>query len=506
MTTILFENIGGGETETPPPAGAGTGSFALRCVAYGEVTGGMGTMSLRLRMAGAGEGGAELEEPSIAIGECSLRLIAGYSFGPEVAEPAEMTGSLRIVGGFASGGTGYSTDAVGDMQFVLNGAGLGPYPEGEGGGGGEDGPGFPPDYDAVYLSDTLQGEDSIAAGLTVRIASELIAASQVRSEWTARGEMADGLAFGTQLEAIYRELLISSLEFSETAGIDHIALVRMHDALLLDGTCASSLEASVLLADAIAFGTLLSAAEILTLADSLAFSEAVAQSYHGAALLVDSLLASDTGTASASFTVLLSDALALDLEQSVTMDLRAVLRDGLRFVGHLHFNDEQHIAWSMNTDTRALTKFTNYPFNSFLRTPSGKTYGVSEGALCRLGGDTDAGEPINAKLRLGMSDLGTRRVKRTPALYVGFTGDGDMRIKAIYTSPVDGQREAHVYRMKPRLGDNPDANRRKIGKGLKAVYFDYELENVDGSDFSIDVIEIHVLPLDRRLRGDAGRP
>lgn len=503
MATILFEQIGGGETETPPPEGTCYGSLRLGGNIYADA--GLAYLhgALRLRAAGAGEGGEELEPPSIAIVEGSLQLLSGYIHGPLVAEPGECSGSLQLVGGFPDGSAAYDTDALCIGALGLSGTIVGTQDIGDSPG---EIPPPPPGYDAVYLSDALTGTEAMTGDLTVRLASELAVVSDVRTEWTTHGLLQDSLAFSEQLDAIYREILISSLEFSETAGIDHIALVRMHDALLLDGTCASSLEASVLLADAIAFGTLLSAAEILTLADSLAFSEAVAQSYHGAALLVDSLLASDAGTASASFTVLLSDALALDLEQSVTMDLRAVLRDGLRFVGHLHFNDEQHIAWSMNTDTRALTKFTNYPFNSFLRTPSGKTYGVSEGALCRLGGNTDAGEQINAKLRLGMSDLGTRRVKRTPALYVGFTGDGDMRIKAIYASPVDGQREAHIYRMKPRLGDNPDANRRKIGKGLKAVYFDYELENVDGSDFSIDVIEIHVLPLDRRLRGDAGRP
>lgn len=499
--TILFEQIDDGETETPPPAGSGIGSLRLRCVGYGEVSGGMGTMSLRLRMGGVGEGGSELEEPMIAIGEMSMALASGYSFGPLVAEPAEGSMSLRLRGGFASGTTGYDTDAVGDMALRLSMYGMGPWDPDD-----PDAPPPPPDHDSVLLSDWLSGSESLTTNMTVRLASELRAVSRIRAEWTTNGALADSLAFGDQLDAIYRELLTSSMEFGETAGIDHIAMVRLHDALLLDGTCSSSLEAAVLLADAIAFGTMLSAAEILTLADSLEFSDAVAQSYHGAALLVDSLLAGDTGVASASFTVLLSDAIALDAEQTVTMDLLAVLRDGLSFVSHLSFNDEQYIAWAMNVDTRALTKFTNYPFNSFLRTSSGKAYGIAEGALCRLGGGTDAGEPINAKLRLGMSDLGSRRVKRTPAMYLGFTGNGDMYIKAIQASPVDGQREAHIYRMHPRLGDNPETSRRKIGRGLKAVYFDYEIENIEGSDFSIDVIEIHVLPLDRRLRGDAGRP
>lgn len=503
MTTILFEEIEGGETETPPPAGSCHGSLRLTGNLFADASLAYCSGTLSLRMGGVGEGGEELAPPSISILEGSLQLLSGYIHGPLVAEAGEISGSLRVTGGFPGGSAAYGTDALLVAALALSGSLVGVPEIGDDPG---EMPPAGPTYDAVYLSDTLAGAEAYAAELTVLLASELAMASGMRTEWTTSGLLQDNLAFSEQLEAIYRELLASSLEFSETAGIDHIAMIRMHDALLLDGTCASSLEAAVLLADAIAFGTMLSAAEILLLADSVEFSEAVAQSYHGAALLVDSLLAGETGTASATFTVLLSDAIALDAEQTVTMDLLAVLRDGLSFVSHLSFNDEQYIAWAMNADTRALTKFTNYPFNSFLRTPSGKTYGVSEGALCRLGGETDAGEPINAKLRLGMSDLGDRRIKRTPALYVGFSGDGDMFIKAIQASPVDGQREAHIYRMHPRVGDNPETSRRKIGKGLQAVYFDYELENIEGSDFSIDVIEIHVVPLDRRLRGDVGRP
>ena len=42
------------------------------------------------------------------------------------------------------------------------------------------------------------------------------------------------------------------------------------------------------------------------------------------------------------------------------------------------------------------------------------------------------------------------------------------------------------------------------GRGLKAVYFDFIAENVEGSDFEFDVIEFKPLYLERRLRGKAG--
>ena len=42
---------------------------------------------------------------------------------------------------------------------------------------------------------------------------------------------------------------------------------------------------------------------------------------------------------------------------------------------------------------------------------------------------------------------------------------------------------------------------RAVQRGLKAVDWDFEIENVDGGDFELSSIEFRPLILDRRTRG-----
>lgn len=206
---------------------------------------------------------------------------------------------------------------------------------------------------------------------------------------------------------------------------------------------------------------------------------------------------------SATFAIALRDTLDLTDAAAVTAELLAALRDNIGFVARLHTETGDYIAWAMNTATRGMTRFTNYPFNSFM-TVGDKTYGIAENGRYLLGGSTDAGEPINASIRLGMSSFGSMKLKRIPEAYLGYTADGQMQLKVIYASLTDGLREAYVYTLHPQVAGSQREGRIKIGRGLKSVYFDFELVNVDGADFSLDVVTVRPLILDRLLRGNAG--
>lgn len=318
---------------------------------------------------------------------------------------------------------------------------------------------------------------------------------------TAR--LTDSLSLDDALSLVFRELLADGLTLGDTLAIDYAAIARMVDALLLSGAVDTSAEAFAVIHEAMTFGVVGGGYPLVPLDDSLELGDSIAQTYAAIARLVDALALEAGMTPTATLAVVMADTLALGTTQDTHLDAVSVLRDRLDFVLQFAIDDEQYVAWSMNTDSKAASRYTNYPFNSFMRIGD-RYYGATDAGLYRLGGADDAGEPINAALRLGMSSLGTRVLKRIASGYLGYTSSGDLRLKVIVADSTTGAREAHVYRLYATGAGSAREGRIKVGKGLKSVYYDFQVENVDGADFELDVIEILPIYLERRIRGNAG--
>ena len=107
-------------------------------------------------------------------------------------------------------------------------------------------------------------------------------------------------------------------------------------------------------------------------------------------------------------------------------------------------------------------------------------------------------DSITARLRSGLTDLGTRVAKRAPEMYLGYRADGDVLLKVITTSET-GAKVEDWYRLEARPAQDIRESRFKIGRGIKSVYYGWELCNVDGADFEVDSLEWRPLKLDRRL-------
>jgi hypothetical protein len=95
-------------------------------------------------------------------------------------------------------------------------------------------------------------------------------------------------------------------------------------------------------------------------------------------------------------------------------------------------------------------------------------------------------------------------VKGIDAAYLGYTAAGDLLLKVVKADSTTGAREAHVYRLYATGAGSMREGRVKVGKGLEAVYYDFQVENVDGAAFDVDVIEIIPVAAQRRVRGNAG--
>ena len=169
---------------------------------------------------------------------------------------------------------------------------------------------------------------------------------------------------------------------------------------------------------------------------------------------------------------------------SVSADSLVSVLTGLQFVAD--FTD----GWAYNLNTGAGSFYEGFRFNSFALI-DGEYYGANEAGIFRLGGDADDSAPIDMTITLGTSNLGSSRVKRVPAAYVGAESGQPL----VLTCRVEGQEYRYMF---SRATATMAPAKVQIGKGLAGVYWQLELSNTAGADAEIDALELLVAPSDRR--------
>ena len=200
-----------------------------------------------------------------------------------------------------------------------------------------------------------------------------------------------------------------------------------------------------------------------------------------------------------SLTFLVSDSMALSDGVLSVAEMYALIRDGVAMVGRFRLDTGEYIAWVINTESSGVSTYTNYPFNSFA-VVGGVAFGLTSTGMHALDADDDEGDAINARLRVGLTDMGSRMLKNVSEAYIGFTSDEKMLLRTITPDPVTGERKAVTYNMNAVGNASLAPQRFETGKGVKAVDWDFELENVDGADFELHSVEFLPVKMSRRTR------
>lgn len=153
---------------------------------------------------------------------------------------------------------------------------------------------------------------------------------------------------------------------------------------------------------------------------------------------------------------------------------------------------DTYAAVCLNLESGAATEYTNYQFNSFANF-NGETYAATSAGLYKLGGNTDAGSAIAASFKTGLTDFGSSHKKQIIRGWVNLRNDGSMLLKAS-----NGEQLEASYRI-TTTSTRIHPDRFKLGRGLKNVYWQFEMENVSGADFEIDRLEVIPLMLQRKV-------
>ncbi len=150
---------------------------------------------------------------------------------------------------------------------------------------------------------------------------------------------------------------------------------------------------------------------------------------------------------------------------------------------------------AMHTESSALSTYSNFKFNSFAQF-NGVYLGANDAGVFALTGATDDGAAIAASARLGVTDFSTSHQKRVDRCYVGYRTDGSMVLRV-----TTDEQKVRDYLLAATGKTGIHGNHVRIGKGLAARYWQFEIMNKDGADFELDMLELKPTPLRRRVGG-----
>ncbi len=209
-----------------------------------------------------------------------------------------------------------------------------------------------------------------------------------------------------------------------------------------------------------------------------------------------SMYSSITGSSTLATLTILDAAVQDTIEGTVTMTYSAIMQAVMEFEAQVFAGipvyAEDAEVWVVNDETGASVAYESYDFNSFAQF-RGASYGVKPDGVYLLEGDGDGASPIRSSVNFGKHDFGTSAKKSIPNCYIGASSSGDLYLQ------VTANGVTHTYQTN-RNEDFLQAQRIKIGKGLIANYFTFELFNEVGADFELDSIEFTPAVLTRRVR------
>lgn len=314
----------------------------------------------------------------------------------------------------------------------------------------------------------------------------------------------DAVSFHDAMAVVLRELVNDGFDFDAALTDNYTAISRVMDALRVAGLAATQLDAYNTVIAAIAFQVLVDMFAKEQITDAVAFNAASAQVLIAIAQLVDQIIMEATEANTLSMGVVLHESVALAAEAGGALEAHAAVREAIALSLRLNLDNQNYVAYVLNTDSKQLTSYDNYPFNSLIAFERGDQYGMTPDGIRRLGGGTDDGDPIRAQFRLAFTNLGSSALKRMQAAYLGISATGDMRVKVYVNNRQTRKRDVYYYRLVSLPSDGPEPARVQIGQGLRTVYWGFGVENIDGAAFEIDLLQLLPIVLEQHMDGQSG--
>ena len=347
----------------------------------------------------------------------------------------------------------------------------------------------------VLLASEGEVSDELLYALKDRLKSEL----QAFSDLTALGEFTSvNLSEARIIHALSYTLpytLSSSVEGSDQLNIGR--LMRLVDQMRASGSAISIVEAAAALYTAEWVRDVISLRQGATL---LSLVESTSQFFSDVISVIKLLGQSEVvdSTTSALFFLLglNSDS---DVEDTVSSQQEAVAK--LLSQGHgalfmLALDDERYIGHVMNTNTDAFSYYKNVEFDALVWSYNDKAlYGTKpDGVYVFDSSDDDEGEPIQAYVKTGVINFTSNQLKQMDVAYLGYAG-GELRLQVVTT--MGGKKQINTYKLLNKPALKTTEGIVKLSKGVRSAYWQFELQNIEGSDFEVDKMTLYPIHLSR---------
>lgn len=305
------------------------------------------------------------------------------------------------------------------------------------------------------------------------------------------------------MQFVIETTLTSPLELDDEAIVTVEAIMALASQLIVQDETINWMSAVTVVTSALVLRASVRASMGQTLASTIDFADAIEANQTLIMMLISEVITDDEIGTGFLATALITSDVAFAAGLSGVMAMQMLIESGVIFATRLRTPDGGVFAgYAMNLRNAAVSTLTNYPFTSFASVQRGGrhlTLATGPNGVYQLGGDTDAGDPIQARVRTGLSDFGTSQLKRFANGYIGYTSDGELKLVAITTD--GGRKKENWYRLRPRSADAPVDGRFDIAKGLTARYWGWQVENIDGADFTLADLKVAIALLQRRKSG-----
>lgn len=483
MDPILFESLG--EDPTPPPPSAGGGRVGVFGYGYESLAGGgIGSGRVAVRQ---NNDPPEPEAPNFGTGTGRIGLAQAYSFGPEMLPSASGSGRVPVSAfgyeGAEFGGGRIAVRAYGQTDGDVS---------------------HPPTFaeDSVSIIERLAGAELLDSSETARVSLVLAISQAIATEAEQENSVNEEFTFADALDAIYYILVSHGLSVGDAATASPRTLERVVETLLMEGLAASQAEALSAIVDALAAAAAADALARAEVTELLQIEDVVLDAFTAAQAQIERLsmaaMPVDTGTmvALVSEGVVLGEAFATELEAF------EAIRQGVAFALRISIDTGEYVAWAVGTQNKQLSKYTNFPFNSFAKI-GGVYLGCTDEGIFRLDGDDDDGDDIHAKLRGAMTDMGSLAMKRNPHAYLAYSAPTGLILR-VTSIAEDGEKVMHTYRLKAQPTGGIREGRIKLGEGPRSVMWGWQIENVDGGALELHGLQFLPVVLERKMRGKNG--
>jgi hypothetical protein len=155
-----------------------------------------------------------------------------------------------------------------------------------------------------------------------------------------------------------------------------------------------------------------------------------------------------------------------------------------------------YLGLKLNLRNSAVSQYSNFDFDAYCSF-GGECLACGSAGIYSLGGSDDDGTDIDSLAKTMTMDFGVPNQKRVRSLFIGGEWGGWLKV-----SISDDDGEVREYLTPPLENSNlEEGNKVAVGRDGKGRYWNFQVENVEGCDFSIDGIDALLVVLNARPAG-----